>query len=305
MEYLISVIVPVYNVEKYLNQCISSIVNQTYNNIEIILVDDGSPDNCPGICDEWAKKDGRVKVIHKENGGLSDARNAGLDICNGDYLVFVDSDDWLETDYVEKMLSIAEEENADIVACSYVNEFELSGRMVFKKKEHFIGNSEQALFLLYDGTRIAAAAMKLYRTIIWQDMRFPIGRLYEDTLTTYKAFDLADRIAQIPDGLYHYRIREGSIMTSQFSLKTVGISDAWKENYLFCKNKYPRIKDVARSFWLEHIPPLIVQFPKALSEEEKKEKKRLKKEILDNIWFILIKMPIKKKIHLVRALCFL
>lgn len=302
---LISVIVPIYKVEQYLNQCISSIVNQTYKNLEIILVDDGSPDQCPQMCDEWAERDSRIKVIHKANGGLSDARNAGLEVCSGEYLAFIDSDDWIEPDYVEKMLDAAVTEKADIVACTFVNEYELTGKTVFKPKEFFVGNTEEALYMLYSGTRIAAAAMKFYRRKIWMDLRFPLGRLYEDALTTYRVFDLAERIVQISDGLYHYRIREGSIMTSSFSLKTVGISDVWKENYLFCKEKYPAVADAARSFWLEHIPPLLKQFPRNLNSKEKEAKKNLKREIKDNLGFILTKMPIKKKYHLVKALCFL
>ena len=302
---LISIIVPIYKVEAYLDQCVSSIVEQTYQNLEIILVDDGSPDRCPVLCDEWAAKDSRIRVIHKPNGGLSDARNAGLDVCRGEYVAFVDSDDWLESNYVDKMLGAAQTEQADIVTCTFVDEFEATGKTVCNPKEAFVGNTEQALQMLYDGTRIITAAMKFYRRYIWQDLRFPVGRLYEDALTTYKVFDLAKTIVQIPDGLYHYRVREGSIMTSAFSLKTTGISDVWKENYLFCKEEYPRVADAARSFWLEHIPPLLAQFPKSMNEEEKREKKRLKREIRDNLGFILTNMPLKKMLHQVRALCFL
>ena len=114
---LISVIVPIYGVEEYLNKCIDSIINQTYKNLEIILVDDGSPDKCPDICDAFEKKDERIKVIHKKNGGLSDARNAGLDIAHGDYLVFVDSDDWVETNFIEKLYE--EIEDNDVIRCQY------------------------------------------------------------------------------------------------------------------------------------------------------------------------------------------
>ena len=303
---LISIIVPIYKVETYLDQCVSSIVEQTYQNLEIILVDDGSPDRCPAMCDEWAAKDSRIRVIHKPNGGLSDARNAGLDVCRGEYVAFIDSDDWLELNYVEKMLKAAQTKQADIVTCTFVDEYEATGKTVCKPKEAFAGNTEQALFMLYNGTKIpVAAAMKVYRHYIWQELRFPVGRLYEDALTTYKVFDLADTIVQIPDGLYHYRIREGSIMTAAFSLKTTGISDVWKENYLFCKEKHPRVAKAARSFWLEHIPPLLAQFPTSMSAEEKSEKKRLKREIRENLGFILTRMPIKKMLHQVRALCFL
>ncbi len=300
---LVSVIIPVYKVEKYLDQCVESIVKQTYPDLEIILVDDGSPDRCPLMCEDWQRRDTRIAVVHKANGGLSSARNAGLDICRGEYVCFIDSDDWIEPNYVERMLSAMMEEHADIISCSFVNEYEQSGKSVCKPKEFFSGGTEQALCLLYDQTRIVVAAMKFYKRKIWETMRFPEGRLYEDALTTYKAFDLADRIVQIPDGLYHYRIRENSIMTSAFSLKTVGISDAWKENYLFCRDHYPAAADLARAFWLEHIPPLIRQFPKEMKAEEKAEKERLKKEILDNIGFSLTHMPPKKFYHQVKALC--
>ena len=119
MNPLISVIVPVYKAEKYLDKCVQSIVNQTYKNLEIILVDDGSPDNCPEMCDEWAKKDSRIKVIHKENGGVSSARNAGLDNSFGDYIGFVDSDDFIENDFYECLYDNLVENGADISFCTF------------------------------------------------------------------------------------------------------------------------------------------------------------------------------------------
>ena len=119
MEELISVVVPVYNVEKYIDKCINSIINQTYKNLEIILVDDGSPDNCGKICDEYAKKDNRIKVTHKENGGVSSARNIGIKNATGDWLTFVDADDWIENNFVEQLLKIGNQENAEIVLCGY------------------------------------------------------------------------------------------------------------------------------------------------------------------------------------------
>ena len=121
---LISVIVPIYKVEEYLDCCIRSIINQTYSNLEIILVDDGSPDGCPEICDAWVKKDSRIKVIHKENGGLSDARNAGMVIASGEYVAFIDSDDRVESEFIQKLYNVITEHNADIAECavSYVDE---------------------------------------------------------------------------------------------------------------------------------------------------------------------------------------
>ena len=127
---LISVIVPVYKAEKYLDKCVQSIVNQTYKNLEIILVDDGSPDNCPQMCDEWAKKDSRIKVIHKENGGVSSARNAALDICLGEYAAFADSDDFIEENMLESMMKTAEKAKAEVVVCGFT--FEENGQEISK-----------------------------------------------------------------------------------------------------------------------------------------------------------------------------
>lgn len=302
---LISVIVPVYRVEKYLDDCIFSIVRQTYSNLEIILVDDGSNDSSSCACDKWVAEDNRVTVIHKQNGGLSDARNVGLGIIHGEYIAFVDSDDWIDNAYIEKLISAAYNEQADVVTCALVDEFENTGETVPQNRQFFSGNSEQALIMLYDQTKIGVNAFKLYKRYIWMDLRFPYGKLYEDTLTTYKVFDLADRIVQIPDALYHYRIRENSIMTAPFSLKIVGISDAWKENYLFCEDKYPSVAPLAHMFWLELIPGILRQFPKKLNENEKAAKRKLKKEITNNFSFILKHMPAKKIYYLVKALMFL
>ena len=119
MSEKISVIVPIYKTEQFLSKCIDSIINQTYKNLEIILVDDGSPDNCPKICDEYAKRDNRIKVIHKENGGLSSARNAGIEIATGDFSAFVDSDDWIDSDMYESLVKLSDEYNADIAECGY------------------------------------------------------------------------------------------------------------------------------------------------------------------------------------------
>ena len=124
MDSLISVIVPIYNVEKYLERCVESIINQTYKNLEIILVDDGSPDNCPQMCDDYAKKDSRIKVVHKKNGGLSDARNAGMKVATGEYVSFIDSDDYISLDFYETLLETIVDNDSDIVECSVVKFYE-------------------------------------------------------------------------------------------------------------------------------------------------------------------------------------
>ena len=302
---VVSVIVPIYRVKEYLDDCICSIIHQTYCNLEIILVDDGSDDSCSCTCDKWAAKDNRVIVIHKHNGGLSDARNAGLGIILGEYIAFIDSDDWIDDTYIEKMTSVAHNEHADVVACAVVYEYEKTGKSVPQSRQYFSGNSEQALTMLYDQTRIGVTAIKLYKRYIWSDLRFPYGKLYEDLLTVNNVFDLANRIVQIPEALYHYRIRDNSIMTAKFSLKIVGISDAWKEHFLFCEAKYPSVAPLAHMFWLETIPGILRMFPKELNEQEKAAKRKLKNEISDNLCFIIRHMPAKKVYHLIKAMVFL
>ena len=140
MEELISVIVPIYKVEDYLDRCIQSLVNQTYKNLEIILVDDGSPDDCPRICDEWEKRDQRIKVIHKENGGLSDARNAGMKVMVGAYVSYIDSDDWIAQDMYQKMINAIKKNNADICECAFER---TSG--IEKKEDKECGNKESIM----------------------------------------------------------------------------------------------------------------------------------------------------------------
>ena len=256
MSELISVIIPVYKVEEYLDECVSSVVNQTYKNIEIILVDDGSPDNCPAMCDDWAKKDGRIRVIHKTNGGLSDARNAGLEIVSGDYIAFVDSDDYIKPDMIEKLHTAIRREDADIAACGILS--------CESEKEtawgchSVVGSSEQILAMLYDDAAYPVSAWnKLYRRSCWKALRFPVGKTCEDAFTTYQLVHNADRIVMIPEALYCYRIRPGSIMTSAFSLKKMDEEEAWRCNYQFIEKHYPRLKKKAFDFYLQRVNVLL------------------------------------------------
>lgn len=216
MKYpLISIIIPVYNVEKYLVQCLESVINQTYKNLEILLIDDGSTDSCVEICDAFANKDSRIKVIHKVNGGLSDARNYGLDISNGEYVAFVDSDDWLEPNMYELMLYELKRSNSDIVVCGLFREYAdktLIEKDIERKKCY---ESKDALMNLLDGSTIHDHSWsKLYKKDLFDNIRFPVGKTYEDIRTTYRLFMQASLITQIPTALYHYRQRKNSIIRS-------------------------------------------------------------------------------------------
>lgn len=234
MNELISIIVPVYNVEKYLDHCINSVLNQSYTNWELILVDDGSPDGSPEICDRYALHNQKIKVIHKENGGLSSARNAGIDIATGDYITFLDSDDYLHSDYLKIMLSYAIEKNADIVQCD------------FSRVKSDIPNSSKnnsITYQIYDNHSIflkGAAKIilcaKLYKKDLWGVVRMPIGKINEDDFTTWKLYYNSHKILVLSEKLYFYRVNPKSIMASQKKYIRLDFLQAYEERIQFFRS---------------------------------------------------------------------
>lgn len=220
----ISVIVPVYKVEKYIHKCVDSILAQTFTDFELWLVDDGSPDHCGAICDEYAQIDTRVKVIHKKNGGLSDARNTALDVMNGKYIFFVDSDDWMSEDALEIMYSALERTGAKVA----------TGNIVSVRED----GTEQALYSpVQDETVLIGEEMlttllrpnawnRLYAADLFQKLRYPVGRLYEDVFTYHKILAQIDSMVLVGKNTYYYLIRSGSIMNSEYSIKFTDIVDA-------------------------------------------------------------------------------
>lgn len=216
---LITIIVPIYKVERYLSTCIESILKQTYTNIEIILVDDGSPDKCGQICDEHATKDNRIQVIHKSNGGLSDARNAALDIAKGEYITFVDSDDYIAQDYVEYLWHILNKNNADISAMldQHFIDGETPSTATKEDKVNIISPKDYLCKLFYQIDVTTGAQAKLYKKDLFNNIRFPKGLLYEDLLTVYKLVNNCSRIAISNHISYFYRERTGSIIGSPFN----------------------------------------------------------------------------------------
>lgn len=236
---LISVIVPVYQVENYLNQCIESIIEQTYTNLEIILIDDGSKDNCPQICDDWSIKDKRIKVIHKKNGGLSDARNVGLDIAKGKYIAFIDSDDWVDSRYIELLYNSLIKSEADISACSIQKVYDADSVDPYNlnPKLQLVTPKEAIKDILYDRRFKTVAWNKLYSKEILSGERFIVGRIHEDEFFSYKVFDKDQKLVFVDASLYKYRQRSGSIMSSP-SLKHLDLLDAYLNRIKFLENNY-------------------------------------------------------------------
>lgn len=222
---MVSLIIPVYNVEKYLPQCLDSVITQTYRDLEIILVDDGSTDNSGTICDEYARKDERLKVYHTANHGLSAARNYGLDRAKGEYIAFLDSDDWFAQNAIQSFLTTAQETNADIVACRFYQEYvglttENPGPL-----EPFIALGDEVLSSLVLERRVNNTAWnKFYRASLFETVRFPEGIIFEDIATTWRIFSNCEKLAYIPSCLIHYRKRENSLSNIR-SLKS--LTDYW------------------------------------------------------------------------------
>lgn len=271
--YDISVIVPVYKVEKLLNKCVDSIINQTYKDIEIILVDDGSPDNCGTICDDYALKDSRIVVIHKKNGGLSSARNAGIDIAKGEYLMFVDSDDYVEPNFCEKAFQIIKENN---VTCASFGYFEHKNNIIrsLGTINPRIINAEEGILSVITSNDIIfnLACNKIFHKNLFRTIRFPNGKLFEDQGTTYKLFDAAGMIYVDSSPLYHYVRRKDSITAGNNTGDTSSsrdfndIYDSWYERLQFLETKYPRIK----GFAIKQIVELIVKAYHVLSWKKDK-----------------------------------
>lgn len=221
MTDLISIIVPIYKVEDYLNRCVDSLLNQTYENIEIILIDDGSPDKCGEICDGYVKLDKRVKVIHKENGGLSDARNTGISAARGSYITFIDSDDWINKNYVKVLYELLKSKNADISACNFVRTFTDDEPQYTHNATVYEYSNIEALHQLVGEfyVQMVIACCKLYKTELFRELRFPVGKIHEDEFITYKLLYKANKVVFTTEPLLYYRQRSDSIMGSGFKVK--------------------------------------------------------------------------------------
>lgn len=281
MKEMISVVVPIYNVEKYLAKCIESIIAQTYNNLEIILVDDGSTDNCGKICDDYAKKDQRIKVIHKANGGLSDARNAGIEAAKGYYIGFVDSDDYINVNMYERLSNIIKTDDSKIAVCNFSLVYEEMRKNIFDNNDFsanylLIDNKDKLLkySMKNNYDTFTVAWNKLYLRELFNDIRYPKGKIHEDVFTTYKLLYKAQKISYTKDAMYYYLQRETSITKQKFSEKRLHQLDALQEQLEFYQvKKEQEMWDITLFYYKLFLIHM-------LSEVEKNTK--LKKDMMDS-----------------------
>lgn len=284
MDPLISIVVPIYNVEKYLERCLKTLLSQTYENIEIILVDDGSPDGCPAVCDAYAQKDARIRVIHQENAGLSAARNAGIDIAKGEYLAFVDSDDYIAADYIESLYHLLQETGCAIAQCrfTYVQGEPLA---VDENQSFRIYRGESLMEQLYgpedQATYFVVAWNKLYRRDLFWETRYPVGRIHEDEATTYKLFHQGRKLAFLDRALYGYYTENTGSITAVFSRRRLQWLTAHEERIEFLKahgygkllpQAYRKICDACITFYFRCTDEVedAVQIRKELKERLKR-----------------------------------
>lgn len=282
MEPLLSVIIPVYNVEPYLRKCVDSVLNQTYRNLEVILVDDGSPDGCGAICEEYAAKDRRVRVIHKANGGLSDARNAGMARMTGEYLTFVDSDDWLDDHALEFLYQAMAESSADLVIGQHdrVEAGTGSPLQLPEPKADLIrmGRREAIRRTLQQG---CAAWARLYKREIHAGIAFPVNEINEDEAIVLQLLARCHTVAEIGQVVYHYRCRPESITTASFSPEKLVWPRHCRDNLAFVRENCPELELDAAARYRGSLLWALREI--ALSEESfQGEVKQLKKQLRTN-----------------------
>lgn len=293
---LISVIVPVYNVAEYLRECLDSIISQTYTNLEIILVDDGSTDNSGKICDEYEKIDERIKVIHKENGGLSDARNAGLDICRGDYIGFVDSDDCISPNMYYTLYCDIKKYNADISVCGAVARKEdLEKNYCTNDNIKYLEDKNkiiEAIFCPTPPVPTISACIKLYKKVIFSEVRFAVGKIPEDAMIIMDIIDNVSSIVFSRYNLYYYRNRENSITHKRKWSKVIyGFIDAYTSNYNVIKEKYPSMIDAGENrLWWAYRNAIYIAASSIDAKEHTREIFSYRRKLFND----LIRMPFNK-----------
>lgn len=299
---LISVIVPIYNVEKYLDKCVQSILAQTYTNLEIFLVDDGSPDRCAEMCDEYARQDSRIKVIHKPNGGLSDARNVAIDVAAGEWITFVDSDDYISDDYIEVLYDLAVGNGA---LCSVVQPSMFSEGDVPKRNNEngfVVMDKLDAISAMFYQTRLDTSAWgKLYhRSLFSTGIRYPKGYLFEDNPTTFRLLYHSDKVAVSEKQLYYYLLRENSIEGADFT--PVKLDQGIE--ILRMLQKYTEITRQVESAYKCKLASLAFHFIMKMPKDYRR-KEELWKYVRDNRWSVIFDHKARMKTRVACALSYL
>ena len=301
MKDLISIVVPIYNVEKYLKTCVDSLIKQSYENIEIILVDDGSPDNSGKMCDEYKKEDNRIKVIHKKNGGLSDARNVGLEESKGKYIMFVDSDDFIEENCLELLYNNIVKYNKEISAGQLRRFKDLSELTTDKEQEkiEYYNMEDSMKHLLYNDKYTSSTGGKLFLKDLFEDIRFPYGKKYEDLATVYKLVYKSNGVVISNINVYNYFVaRNESIMNENFSATRMDALYFTEEILSFIEKNIPEIRKSAITRLIIECRDILVQIPNNKKYDEYKKIvidyiKKYKDEVLINK-----ESPLKKRISL-------
>lgn len=270
-EPLISVMVPVYKTKEYLPRCVESIRNQTYGNLEIILVDDGSPDDSGALCDQLALEDPRIRVVHKKNGGLASARNAGLDVMTGEYAAFVDSDDHIAPEMIRDLYDLCRTHQADMACCGIerVNDQGHVNHFNEKTDDFLLLNREEAMAELLQNYRVTNSVCdKLIHKSIFEDVRLTEGFIYEDFDVMYRCIHRADRVVYTGTPYYKYYLSQGSIIRSAFNAKQFDLVTAARKRLTFFGENYPQLLDSVRAKYLEMGLEMLYQSHKAPSCKE-------------------------------------
>jgi len=243
---LISVVVPVYNVEQYLEKCVNSIINQTYKNLEIILVDDGATDSSGNMCDQLAKSDSRITVYHKENGGLSDARNYGVERATGDYIGFVDSDDYIDSEMYEELYEAIKKENVDVVECNLKIIYPDRVELFTEQKYYNVYTKQEYLEEYLKIEKIfGSACVRLIKSDIAKKLKFPVGKLYEDTYYAYDLIEKVDRYVIMNSPYYNYLMRENSITNTKFNPRIFDLIEIVEKFHKMTYKNYSSLTEAA------------------------------------------------------------
>ena len=275
---LVSIVVPVYNVENYVDFSIRSMAEQSYGNIEILLVDDGSTDSSGARCKAWAERDARVHYIYKENGGAASARNAALDVCRGELIAFVDSDDWIDVDYIENLYDALNAENADISICGWKNETDFQCVPSGTVKSRTCYDKTEALNkLFYQEGYDTNMWAKLYRAELFSQIRFPVGNIYEDIAIIYKVFEKVNKVVYSEYNGYHYLLRDTGTTLKKFSKKKMDLIDVADEMETYILEHFPEVSTAMKSKYVRANFHIYLQMPQTV--EYKQERTRIEHNI--------------------------